>query len=108
MKAAWKVPASRPLADFAPTIILKAKDFATEITIHNTRERKLDSEKAISQEHVTNNDAVRQTLLSRGLRPETLPAAADVKVERRLASEQKKSSNKRSEERRVGKECVST
>src|SRR3546814_13804764 len=89
MKAAWKVPASRPLADFAPTIILKAKDFATEITIHNTRERKLDSEKAISQEHVTNNDAVRQTLLSRGIRPDTLPAAEDVKkVERRLASAQ--------------------
>jgi DNA-damage-inducible protein D len=95
MKAAWKVPANRPLADFAPTIILKAKDFATEITIHNTRERKLDSEKAISQEHVTNNEAVRQTLLSRGIRPESLPAAEDVKkVERRLASEQKKSLKK--------------
>ena len=39
MKAKWKVPASRPLADFAPTIILKAKDFATEITIHNAREK---------------------------------------------------------------------
>lgn len=95
MKAAWKVPASRPLADFAPTIILKAKDFATEITIHNTRESRLGTEKAISQEHVTNNDAVRQTLLSRGIRPETLPAAEDVKkVERRLASEQKKSLKK--------------
>jgi len=33
MKARWKVPAKRSLADFAPTIILKAKDFATEITI---------------------------------------------------------------------------
>ncbi|MDN5848340.1 MAG: DNA damage-inducible protein D [Nitrococcus sp.] len=95
MKATWKVPASRPLADFAPTIILKAKDFATEITIHNTRERRLGSEKAISQEHVTNNKAVRDTLLSRGIRPEHLPAAEDVKkVERRLASEHKKSLKK--------------
>ncbi len=95
MKATWKVPASRPLADFAPTIILKAKDFAAEITIHNAREKKLGSEKAISQEHVTNNDAVRKTLLSRGIRPEHLPAAEDVKkVERRLASEQKKSLKK--------------
>lgn len=95
MKATWKVPASRPLADFAPTIILKAKDFAAEITIHNAREKKLDSEKAISQEHVTNNDAVRKTLLSRGIRPEHLPPAEDVKkVERRLASEQKKSLKK--------------
>lgn len=95
MKATWKVPASHPLADFAPTIILKAKDFATEITIHNARERKLGSEKAISREHVTNNEAVRQTLLNRGIRPEGLPAAEDVKkVERRLASEQKKSLKK--------------
>ena len=95
MKATWKVPASRPLADFAPTIILKAKDFAAEITIHNAREKKLGSEKAISQEHVTNNDAVRKTLLSRGIRPEHLPAAEDVKeVERRLASEHKKSLKK--------------
>jgi DNA-damage-inducible protein D len=42
-----KVPASRPLADFAPAIVLKAKDFATEITIHNARERKPCSEKSI-------------------------------------------------------------
>ena len=91
MKARWKVPANRPLADFAPTIILKAKDFATEITIHNARERNMRSEPEISREHVTNNQAVRQTLLGRGIRPEHLPAAEDVKkVERRLASEQKK------------------
>lgn len=91
MKAHWKVPANRPLADFAPTIILKAKDFATEITIHNAREQNMRSEPAISQEHVTNNQAVRQTLLGRGIRPETLPPEEDVKkVERRLTSEQKK------------------
>lgn len=95
MKATWKVPASRPLADFAPTIILKAKDFATEITIHNTRARHLGSEQAISKEHVTNNEAVRKTLLNRGIRPEHLPPAEDVKkVERRLASAHKKSLNK--------------
>jgi DNA-damage-inducible protein D len=95
MKAAWKVPASRPLADFAPTIILKAKDFAAEITIHNAREHQLASENAISHEHITNNEAVRKTLLSRGIRPEHLPASEDIKkVERRLASEQKKSLKK--------------
>ncbi len=92
MKATWKVPDSRPLADFAPTIVLKAKDFATEITIHNAREHQMSQEAEISNEHVTNNAAVRQTLLSRGIRPESLPAAEDVKkVERRLASETKKS-----------------
>lgn len=92
MKARWQVPDSRPLADFAPTIILKAKDFATEITIHNARANKMRSEGEISGEHVTNNNAVRQTLLSRGIRPEELPPAEDVKkVERRLASAEKKS-----------------
>lgn len=92
MKAQWKVPDKRPLADFAPTIILKAKDFATEITIFNSRERNLTTEGAISSEHVTNNQAVRNTLLERGIRPESLPAAEDVKkIERRLTSEEKKS-----------------
>lgn len=91
MKAHWQVPDNRPLADFAPTIILKAKDFATEITIHNAREKTMSREPEISQEHVTNNEAVRQTLLSRGIRPEALPPAEDVKkVERRLTSAQKK------------------
>jgi DNA-damage-inducible protein D len=92
MKAQWKVPDNRPLADFAPTIILKAKDFATEITIFNARQNTLTSERAISREHITNNDAVRRTLLERGIRPETLPPAEDVKkVERRLVSDEKKS-----------------
>lgn len=92
MKSHWKVPDNRPLADFAPTIILKAKDFATEITIFNARQNQLASESAISTEHVINNEAVRKTLLERGIRPESLPAAEDVKkVERRLASEEKKS-----------------
>jgi len=92
MKAQWKVPNNRPLADFAPTIILKAKDFAAEITIFNAREHGLKSESSISHEHVTNNQAVRNTLLERGIRPEPLSPAEDVRtVERRLASEEKKS-----------------
>jgi DNA-damage-inducible protein D len=91
MKAHWRVPDSRPLADFAPTIILKAKDFATEITIHNARAHQMGTETEISREHVTNNTAVRKTLLDRGIRPESLPAAEDVKkVERRLTSDEKK------------------
>jgi DNA-damage-inducible protein D len=91
MKAQWRVPATRPLADFAPTIILKAKDFATEITIHNARSHNMQSEPQISSEHITNNQAVRETLLNRGIRPEALPPAEDVKkVERRLTSEEKK------------------
>ncbi|WNV04944.1 DNA damage-inducible protein D [Candidatus Methylospira mobilis] len=91
MKVQWRVPDSRPLADFTPTIVLKAKDFATEITIHNARTHGMSSESRISREHVTNNQAVRETLLTRGIRPESLPPAEDVKkVERRLTSDEKK------------------
>ena len=90
MKSQWKVPAGRPLADFAPTIILKAKDFAAEITIFNSKANELATEAEISSEHVTNNSAVRQTLLQRGIRPESLPAEEDIKkIERRIASEGK-------------------
>lgn len=95
MKAQWQVPDNRPLADFAPTIILKAKDFATEITIHNARTQHMDHEQQISKEHVTNNEAVRQTLINRGIHPEKLSPEEDVKkVERRLTSAEKKSLKK--------------
>jgi DNA-damage-inducible protein D len=95
MKAQWKVPDSRPLADFAPTIILKAKDFATEITIFNARAHGMASEARIAAEHTTNNQAVRNTLLGRGIRPEALPPAEDIrKVERRLASDERKTQSK--------------
>lgn len=95
MKAQWKVPDNRPLADFAPTILLKAKDFATEITIFNARQHRMGSEAAISGEHIANNEAVRKTLLERGIRPESLPAAEDVKkVERRLQADDKKALKK--------------
>ncbi len=95
MKSQWKVPDGRPLAGFAPTIILKAKDFAAEITIFNARQHQMDSEAAVSKEHVSYNAAVRNTLLERGIRPERLPPAEDVKkVKRRLLSEEKKALKK--------------
>ncbi len=91
MKKKWNVPDKKPLADFAPTIILKAKDFASEITIHNARAHEMGTERQISEEHVTNNKAVRDTLVSRGIKPEELPPAEDVsKVARRLTSSEKK------------------
>ena len=63
----------------APTIDLKAKKFAAKITIHNTCTQQMRSEPQISREPATNNEAVRQTLLDRGIRPESLPPAEDVK-----------------------------
>jgi len=91
MKARLGIPGGRALADFQPTILLKAKDFATEITIFNSKEKALRSERLISEEHITNNRSVRNTLLERGIQPESLPAAEDIKkVERKLKSEETK------------------
>lgn len=91
MKKRLGVPEGRALADFQPTILLKAKDFATEITIFNAKEKSLQSEQQISDEHITNNRSVRKTLLSRGIVPENLPPEEDIKkVERKLISEEKK------------------
>ena len=91
MKRRMGMPQSRPLADFLPTISIKAKDFAAEMTSVNVQTKDLHGEASITQEHVENNAAVRKMLTERGIIPENLPAAEDVKkVERRLASEEKK------------------
>ncbi|TAH41618.1 MAG: DNA damage-inducible protein D [Bacteroidetes bacterium] len=90
MKRKLKVPSSKPLADFLPTLIIKAKDFATEISSHNVVEKDLKGEKHISKEHIDNNLAVRKMLKDRGVKPEQLPADEDLKkVERRLKGDEK-------------------
>lgn len=90
MKNKWNIK-NKPLADFMPTILLKAKDFATEITIFNAKDKKMNTERAISNEHVTNNKTVRDTLISRGIVPEKLPPEDDVKkIERKLTADNKK------------------
>ncbi len=91
MKTRLGVPDNRPLADFLPTITIKAKDFATEITIFNTKDKGLNTEGKISSEHITNNKSVRKILLEREIIPENLPAEEDIKkLERRVKSEEKK------------------
>ena len=91
MKNELNVPKGRALADFLPTITIKAKDFATEITVFNTKEKNLNNERQISAEHITNNRSVRKILLSRGIKPEELPAEEDIKkLERRVISEPNK------------------
>jgi DNA-damage-inducible protein D len=91
MKQKLGVPAGRPLADFLPTLTIKAKDFATELTSHNVQEKDLKGETFITQEHVDNNKAVRKILGERGVKPEQLPAAEDVqKVKRKLETDEKK------------------
>jgi DNA-damage-inducible protein D len=90
MKYKWGIT-NKPLADHMPTILLKAKDFAAEITIYNAKDKNMGTERQISNEHITNNKTVRTTLISRGIVPENIPPAEDVKkVERKLKSDSKK------------------
>lgn len=84
-------PSNRPLADFLPTIAIKAKDFAAEMTSVNVQQKDLRGQTAIEREHIDNNLAVRKMMLNRGIVPENLTAGEDIKkVERRLKSEEKR------------------
>jgi DNA-damage-inducible protein D len=77
MKRKLGSPSSRPLADFPPTITIKAKDFANEITGFNVKRDDLRTEPSITEEHVRNNRDVRRLLADRNIGPEELPAAED-------------------------------
>lgn len=91
LKSRMGIPQSRPVADFLPTISIKAKDFAAEMTSVNIQTKNLYGGTRIEKEHIDNNAAVRRMLIQRGIVPENLPPAEDVKkVERRLKSEEKK------------------
>lgn len=90
LKRKLGAPDKRPLADFLPTISIKAKDFAAEMTSVNVQQKDLYGQEQICREHIDNNTAVRNMLLQRGIVPEQLPAGEDVKkVERRLKLEEK-------------------
>ena len=91
MKKKLKIPEKRPLADFLPTITIKAKDLAAEITSFNTKKNNLRGEQDITGEHIKNNKDVRDLLGKSGIKPELLPPEEDIKkLERRLNSEGKK------------------
>ena len=91
MKDRLNVPKGRPLADFLPTITIKAKDFANEITNFTIKRDDMRTEEGITTEHVKNNQEVRNILVERDIKPESLPPEEDAKkVERRLISEQRK------------------
>ncbi|MFH1653718.1 MAG: DNA damage-inducible protein D [Pseudomonadota bacterium] len=90
MKRKYNVPKSRPLADFLPTITIKAKDFAAEITGFNVKKDDLRGEPAITHEHVKNNLDVRALLSKSGIHPESLPPEEDIKkLEKRVKADDK-------------------
>ncbi len=91
LKRKLGIPDMRPLADFLPTISIKAKDLAAEMTGLNVQSKDLHGQHNIEHEHVDNNLAVREMLLKRGIQPESLPVAEDVrKLQRKLTAEEKK------------------
>lgn len=91
MKGKLGVKDNRPLADFLPTLTIAAKNLATEMTNYNVEDKNLQGENAITDEHVQNNSSVREMLGQRGIKPEELPPAEDIKkLERRVKSQEKK------------------
>ena len=95
LKRKMEIPKNRPLADFLPTVSLSAKKLAADMTSLNVQTKDLKGQSSIETEHIDNNLAVRKILKQRGIIPENLPPAEDVKkVERRLQNEQKKLGSK--------------
>ncbi len=91
MKTKLGVKDNRPLADFLPTLTIAAKNLATEMTNYNVEEKDLQGENAITTEHVQNNTGIRKMLGERGIKPEELPAAEDIKkLERRNRTQDRK------------------
>jgi len=91
LKKKMGIPENRPVADFLPTISIKAKDLAAEMTGLNVQSKDLTGQNKIEKEHIDNNAAVRDMLNKRGIIPENLPIAEDVKkLQRKLDSDEKK------------------
>lgn len=91
LKKKMGIPENRPVADFLPTISIKAKDLAAEMTGLNVQSKDLIGQTKIEKEHIDNNAAVRDMLNKRGIIPENLPPAEDVKkLQRKLEGDEKK------------------
>jgi DNA-damage-inducible protein D len=91
LKKKLGVPDNRPVVDFLPTINIKAKDLAAEMTGLNVQSKDLKGQSSIEKEHVDNNSAVREMLTKRGIYPEQLPPAEDVKkIQRKLEGDERK------------------
>ena len=85
MKEKLGITENRPLADFLPTVTIAAKNLATEMTNYNVERKDLQGEYSITDEHVLNNESVREMLIDRGIKPEELPISEDMKkLERKV------------------------
>lgn len=92
LKRVRKIPSGRSLADFDSHVELKAKDFVLAMTDHNIKKKNLQGHYQMTEEVIKNSKATRQTLLSRGIKPENLKAEEDLKkIEGRRKKELKAS-----------------
>jgi DNA-damage-inducible protein D len=90
LKQKMGVPDNRPVADFLPTISIKAKDLAAEMTGLNVQNKDLKGQDPIEKEHIENSAAVRNMLVKRGIHPEQLAPADDIKkIQRKLDTDDK-------------------
>lgn len=90
MKQIYDIEDHKPLSDVMPTVGIRAKDLATEMTSVNTERRNLRGKHPIKEEHVNNNIEVRDTLERRGIYLEDMPPEEDTKkVERKMKSKRK-------------------
>lgn len=91
MKRKLGVSEKKPLADVLPDVTIAAKNLANSMTSYNVESKDLRGINGIGTEHLRNNRSVRSTLVSRGIRPEDLPAEEDTKkLERRVKADERK------------------
>jgi len=85
LKQRYGINKNKPIADHLPTIAIKAKELATEMTTFNTENNNLQGKDVIKREHVHNNQEVRKLLTSNGIYLERIAPEEDIsKLKRRI------------------------
>jgi DNA-damage-inducible protein D len=91
MRKKYQIKETEPIADYAPTPILTAKKLANDLTAYKVARRRISGFDKINDEHSTNNEAVRNTLIDRGVYPESLPPEENIKaIEQRIKAQDDK------------------
>lgn len=85
MKDKYEISSNRSLADYAPSVVLSAKNMAADLTNYCIENNDISGECMINNEHINNNSSVRDLLTSKNICPEDLDPKEDIrKLERRI------------------------
>jgi DNA-damage-inducible protein D len=81
----------RPLADFLHPALVTAKKLAVQVSNIAIKQKNLQGEKQITEQHVSSNTSIRDVFIQEaGVKPEDLPPSEDIKiVESRLKKDVK-------------------